>query len=102
MPAWDLPVCALQVFVHPKDANNRDITWHNSVALEGYVKRLSVVAVRAVDFFAAGIAIRPPTASGVTAAGLEFPGVIDFRLSWPACVCVLCECRSAWLCLTAS
>lgn len=35
-----------QVFVNPKDANNRDITWHNSVALEGYVKRLSVVAVR--------------------------------------------------------
>lgn len=35
----------MQVFINPKDANNRDITWHNSVALEGYVKRLSIVAV---------------------------------------------------------
>lgn len=85
-----LPAClrALQVFVNPKDANNRDITWHNSVALEGYVKRLSVVAVRAVDAFAAGIAIRLLTASGVTAAGLKIPGVIGFWLSWPVCVCV--------------
>jgi len=37
----------LQVFVNPKDSNNRDITWHNSVALEGYVKRLGAVAVSA-------------------------------------------------------
>jgi hypothetical protein len=37
----------VQVFINPKDANNRDITWHNSVALEGYVKRLSIVAVSA-------------------------------------------------------
>jgi hypothetical protein len=29
----------------PKDATGRDITWHNASALEGYVRRLSAVAV---------------------------------------------------------
>jgi hypothetical protein len=35
-----------QVLMSPKDATGRDITWHNTSALEGYVRRLSAVAVR--------------------------------------------------------
>lgn len=31
--------------MNPKDATGRDITWHNASALEGYVRRLSGVAV---------------------------------------------------------
>lgn len=36
---------AVQVLMNPKDATGRDITWHNASALEGYVRRLSAVAV---------------------------------------------------------
>jgi hypothetical protein len=37
--------CVLQVLMSPKDATGRDITWQSASALEGYVRRLSAVAV---------------------------------------------------------
>jgi hypothetical protein len=49
LPNWLPHVCTcvsvLQVLMSPKDATGRDITWQNASALEGYVRRLSAVAV---------------------------------------------------------
>jgi hypothetical protein len=40
---------AVQIILHPKDAQGKDITWRNAAALEGYVRRLSDVADRLAE-----------------------------------------------------
>jgi dynein heavy chain 2 len=35
--------------MNPKDAQGRDITWKNAIALDGYVRRLNGVAERLAE-----------------------------------------------------
>ena len=39
----------LQVLMNPRDTQNKEITWRNAAALEGYVRRLSEVADRLAE-----------------------------------------------------
>lgn len=41
--------CCLQVLMNPRDAQNKEITWRNSAALDGYVRRLNEVAERLAE-----------------------------------------------------
>lgn len=90
----------MQVFINPTDANNRDITWHNSVALEGYVKRLSIVAVSAnaiavtvtVAWCTKCVGILWEVQQGFHLAGMH----IGVSAMWHCCILHYCRCIRAW------